>query len=403
MDAVVEYDGAQEVNGRRLIVIGAGPIGLAAALGAVRRGWDATVLERDEVGASIRRWGETRFFSPLSMNLPKGAAQVLNGRLPPADALLTGPEFVERVLLPLAACDDLAGRIRLRHSVIAAGRSGLTRSDFAAHPIRAERPFRLLVETPQGEQSTEADIVIDASGTYGQPLAIGAGGIPALGERSLAGRAIRHLGTLHRRIAELRGKSILLVGHGHSAANAIVKLSTLAAAAPETRVIWATRSMNRRPCTEVVSDPLPERQRIVSEANQLAAQPPAWLRVERRVAIERLQNDSGNLEVAIGGGRIAVVDEIVALTGYRPDLSFLSELAIEIARDTEGTAPLRRALSNVTDCLSAPTVASADLASGEGGFYIAGAKSFGRAPTFLLQSGYAHLEAILDSLKYGTE
>jgi len=90
------------VNGRRLNVIGAGPIGLAAALGGVRRGFDVTVIEKSEVGASIRRWGETRFFSPLSMNLPPGAAQILGDRLPPLDAVLTGPEYVDRVLVPFA-------------------------------------------------------------------------------------------------------------------------------------------------------------------------------------------------------------------------------------------------------------------------------------------------------------
>jgi thioredoxin reductase len=384
------------VNGRRLIVIGAGPVGLAAALGGVRRGWDVTVLEKDAIGASLLRWGATRFFSPLSMNLPPGSAKILSGQLPPDDALLTGPEFVDSVLVPLAACDDLAGRIKLGRSVIAVGRAGLTRCDFAGHPIREERPFRLLVETPEGEQSMEADAVIDASGIYALPVAIGAGGIPAPGERALAGRAIRYLGALHDRLPALAGKRILLVGHGHSAANAIVKLSALAADAPDTRVTWATRSMNRRPCTEVASDPLPERRRIVLEANQMAAQPPAWLRVERRARVESIrQDDAGALSVAIGGDRIVVADEIIGLTGYRPDLSFLSELAIEIAPDTEGSARLSRALSNITDCLSVPSVAPADLDSGETGFHLAGAKSYGRARTFLLQSGYAQLETIL--------
>jgi thioredoxin reductase len=388
------------VNGRRLIVIGAGPVGLAAALGGVRRGFEVTVLERDEVGASIRRWGETRFFSPLSMNLPPGAAEILGGRLPPDDALLTGPEFVDTVLVPLAACAELAGRIKLTHSVVAVGRSGLTRGDFARHPIRAERPFRLLVETPEGEQSMEADAVIDASGTYSLPVAIGSGGIPAPGERALAGCLIRHLGTLQERMNELRGKRILLVGHGHSAANAVVKLAALAAAAADTRVIWVTRSMNRRPCIEVASDPLPERQRIVSETNQLAAQPPSWLQVERRARVERIhQTADGALRVAIGGELVILADEIVGLTGYRPDLSFLGELAIEIAPDTEGSAKLARALSNVTDCLSVPSLAPSDLDSGETGLYLAGSKSYGRARTFLLHSGYGQVETILDGIR----
>jgi hypothetical protein len=154
--------------------------------------------------------------------------------------------------------------------------------------------------------------------------------------------------------------------------------------------------MNRRPCTEVASDPLPERRGIVLEANQMATQPPAWLEVERRARVESIRQDhAGAVSVAIGGDRIVVADEIIGLTGYRPDLSFLSELAIEIAPDTEGSARLSRALSNITDCLSVPSVAPADLDSGEAGFHLAGAKSYGRARTFLLQSGYAQLETIL--------
>jgi thioredoxin reductase len=388
------------VNGRRLIVIGAGPIGLAAALGAVRRGFEVSVLERNEIGASIRRWGETRFFSPLSMNLPPGAAEILDGRLPPGDALLTGPQFVDRVLEPLANCAGLAGRVKLKHSVIAVGRLGLTRGDFTGHPIRAERPFRLLVETPQGEESMEADVVIDASGVYSLPVAIGAGGIPAPGERALSARMIRHLGTLHETLDSLRGRRILLLGHGHSAANAVVKLSGLAAEASDTRVIWATRSMNRRPCVEVASDPLPERQRIVAAANQLAAQPPAWLQVERRACVEWIRQSGDSMQVAIGGGRVIVADEMIGLTGYRPDLSFLAELALEIAPGTEGSARLARALANVTDCLSVPKVVPEDLDSGEPGFYMAGSKSYGRARTFLLQSGYAQLQTILDGIPY---
>ena len=368
---------------RRLLVIGAGPIGMAAALGGLRLGWDVTVLERGEIGASLRRWGPTKFFSPLAMNLPPGAASTL-----PGDSLLTGPEFVDAVLLPLASSVD----VKCGHRVVAVGRSRLLKGDYAGHPIRAERPFRALAETPQGEAYFEADTVIDASGNCGQPVALGVGGLPAIGERSQACRLIRDLGTLDDRLPTLAGRTILLVGHGHSAANAILRLAGL----PEKRVVWATRSLNRRPCTEVASDPLPERQRVVFEANQLAAQPPAWLQVERRAAVETIATaERARLTVTLSSGRTAEVDAIVAMTGYRPDLSILSELAIGIDPATEGAAGLTRALSNVTDCLSVPAVCPKDLHSGEPGFYLAGAKSYGRARTFLLKNGYAQLETIL--------
>jgi len=79
----------QHDRAKRVVVVGAGPIGLAAALGARKRGFEVTVLEAGEIGASLRQWGSTRFFTPLRMNFPG-----LDG-----DDLLTGPEFVERALL----------------------------------------------------------------------------------------------------------------------------------------------------------------------------------------------------------------------------------------------------------------------------------------------------------------
>ena len=386
------------MNERRLIVIGAGPAGIAAALAAVRQGFDVTVLEQGEVGASIRRWGPTRFFSPLSMNLPPGAAEVLANHLPPEHTILTGPEFVEAVLVPLAASDALTDRVRTNHRVVAVGRAGFTRCDYAGHPIREERGFRLLVETPHGEQLLEAGLVIDASGTYGSPVAVGAGGVPAPGERALAARFIRDLGSLECRLNTLAGKRVLLVGHGHSAANAIVRFASLADESPATRIVWATRSLNRRPCVEIPSDPLPERHRIVARANELAAQPPAWLQMERRAPVESIHEEGNGFGVQLGGGRTVTVDEIVGLTGYRPDLSFLSELALEISPASEGAAKLSRAIANVTDCLSVPAVSPADLETGESGFYFAGAKSYGRARTFLLQNGYRQIQAILGNL-----
>lgn len=382
----------------KLIVIGAGPVGLAAALGGVQRGWDVSVLESDEVGAALRRWRSTRFFSPLGMNLPPGTREILGRNVPDDESILTGPEFADSILGPLAQSDALAGRINTGHRVVAVGRVGLTRCDFAGHPIRSERGFRLLVDTPQGEKTFEADGVIDASGTYRQPVAIGFGGMPAPGERSLAQRPIRDLGEFHARRDSMHGKRILLIGYGHSAANAILVLAAIAEQAPETQIIWACRSLNQRPCIEVPSDPLPERQQVVAQANQLAIKPPAWLKMHRRASVESFANEDGASRVSLSTGRVLVADQIVALTGYRPDLSFLSELPIEIAPVTEGGARLARALANVTDCLSVPSFRPADLDSGEPGFHLAGAKSYGRARTFLLKNGYAQIESILDRL-----
>ncbi len=366
----------------KLVVIGAGPIGLAAAFGGVKRGFEVTVLERDDIGASLRRWGPTRFFSPLAMNVPPNTADVVS--LPP-DALLTGSEFADRVLVPLA--NRLSNRVRLGHTVVSVSRTGLSRGELVGHPVRTERSFRILVETPGGEQELEADAVIDASGV-GVPTPL-----VARGERAAAARIITTLGELFARRGELAGRKVLLVGHGHSAANAIHVLASIAAEAPIS-VVWATRALNLRPCVEIASDPLPERERIVAQANAFAAKPPAWLRVERRARVEAIEP----ARVQLSGGRVVDADLIVSLCGYRPDLSIVSELALDIAPSSEGSGGIARKLANVTDCLNTPALAPSDLASGEPRFHLAGAKSYGRANTFLLQTGYAQLEIMLDGL-----
>jgi thioredoxin reductase len=383
---------------RRLAIIGAGPTGLAAALMAVRRGHDVTVLEAGRVGSGLTRWGSTRLFSPLRMNLPAEASALLPLSPEQEDRLLTGSEMVDRVLTPLAAAPPLANRVREGHRVRAVGRSGMTRQDYAGHPLRQERPFRLLVESSAGESWIEADVVLDASGSTARGTYTGPGGLPARGEESVAAALLRDLGALEVRLSELAGERVLLLGHGHSAATALLLLESLAEQGRPARVTWAVRSAQRRPCLEIAEDPLPERRRVVERANALAASPPEWLAVERKTTAEAYGAMMGGLVARLSNGEEASYRAVVAMTGWRPDLSFLSELALEISPSTEGSARLSRALSGVTDCLSVPRVAARDLASGEPGFFLVGAKSYGRSRSFLLRDGYAQLDAILESL-----
>jgi thioredoxin reductase len=357
---------------KRLIVIGAGPMGLEAGLLGVARGFAVTVLEKGQLGDSLRRWGDTRLFSPMKMNLSPRAREHVRVA---DDELLTGPELAER-LRPLADLLD----VKLGHRVLSVARARLRRDEFAGHPLRAERPFHVLVETPEGERRLEADFVLDASGVYGQPVPLG---VP--GGRSAD--IVRDLGELHRRRDELTGRRVLLVGHGHSAAHAVDLLINIGA-----RLTWAVRAANLRPIAEVASDPLPERARVAQRANAVAAAPPSDVRIERRAHLESLAPG----EALLSGGRRVACDAVVALTGYRPDLSILSELAVEIAAATEGAGRLHRAVSCVTDCLSVPKVSPQDLDSGEPGFAMIGAKSYGRSRTFLLATGLSQLTSIFD-------
>ncbi|MGZ8797714.1 MAG: NAD(P)-binding domain-containing protein [Thermoanaerobaculia bacterium] len=378
---------------RRLAVIGGGPMGIAAAVGALDRGFDVVVLEKGSVGDALRSWGSTRFFSPLSMNVSARMHELLGTSIP-GDALLTGREMIDQVLQPLAEREPLRGRIRTNTRVAAIGRRGLTRSDYAGHPLRAERPFRIVLDD---EEALEADIVLDATGGYATPNPIGAGGLPAPGEKNL--KAIRSLGALESRREELRGRHVLLVGDGHSAANAIAMLERLAREDDATRIIWAVRKPNLRPCGEVAGDPLPERAAVVNAANRLAELPPPFLTIERRAMVESFAQRDDGIEVGLTGGRRIVVDHVAAFTGFRPNGSIHRELNVEISPVTEGAARLYRAVSNIADCLTLPRVTAADLASGEPDYHFIGSRSYGSAPSFLLRTGLAQLETILDSLR----
>jgi thioredoxin reductase len=369
---------------KRVVVIGAGPMGLAAAVGARKRGFDVTVLEAGDVGAALDRWGPVRCFTPLAMNLPE---EMLHAVDVDRNALLTGPEMRRLVLEPLVARLNID--VRTHHRVTAIGRRGLTRGDFAGHPMRAERPFVVQADAPDGERSFEAEIVLDASGGYTLPNASGSGGLPAVGERRESERFIRDHATLEARADELRGRRVLLIGHGHSAANALLLLGRIGA-----KVVWAVRTANQRPCVAVPNDPLPERNAVVEQANALAAAPPEWLRVERRAMLQSIVEG----EAKLSGGRSIAVDYVASFTGFHPDSRHLTEVTVELSPVTEGGARLYRAIANVTDCLTVPSVRPSDLASGEPNFFFVGSRAYGRARTFLLQTGLAQLETILDSL-----
>ena len=299
--------------------------------------------------------------------------------------------MAERVLEPLAKSAPLAGRVRSGHRVVAVGRARLGRTELVGHPLRAERPFRVLVESAAGEEMLEADVVLDASGVYDTPAAVGAGGVPARGEREPSGRLCgtsarwksssprwpaatcswSGTGTPQRTPwASLRGCG---PRHGWSGPRGR-QIAGHASRWPTIRYPSAARSWSG-----------PTTSRLAPRVSSCGAP----YRGGRHRGRERCA------PVAFEGGRGGRFDAVVGLTGYRPDLSFLSELALEIGPASEGPARLARAVSTITDCLSPPMVREEDLLTGEPGFQFVGGKSYGRFNTFLLKTGQAHLESVL--------
>jgi thioredoxin reductase len=382
-------------------VIGAGPVGLAAAAHLLRRGLEPIVLEAGEqVGRAVRDWAHVPMFSSWSFNLDRAAVALLERhgwRSPPDAAFPTGGDLVEHYLEPLAALPEIARCLRLGARVTGIARAGQGK---VKTPGRQSRPFEIhLMDADGVEERIHAQAVLDASGAWLSQNPAGAGGLPAVGERAAADR-IRYgmpdvLGRERRRYT---GRRVLVLGGGDSAIGSLLALTDLIREDPGTRVTWAVRRPGlERSFGGGSADQLPRRGALGMRIRELVERhafetiaPFALDRIERR--------REGGLRVrgeGAAGERAIDVDELIVATGVRPDLSFLRELRL----DLDPALDCSRALAPLIDpnehsCGTVPPHGAAELAQPEPGFFIIGMKSYGRAPTFLLATGHEQARSV---------
>jgi hypothetical protein len=387
-----------------VVVIGAGPVGLAAAAHLVSRGLRPLVVEAgDDVAANVRSWGHVRLFSPWRYDVDRAARALLEAEgwtAPDDDAMPTGTELVERYLRPLARVPAIASGIRLRSRVVA-----ITRRDFDLVRTKNRGHSRFVVRVTEGglEKDIEARAVIDASGTWGSPNPLGASGLPAHGEnavRDLIAYGIPDVLGVER--STYAGRTTLVVGAGHSAANAILALAELAKTAPGTRIVWATRGADlKRAFGGGAADGLPARGQLGSDLRSLVDAGALTLVTGFRIHAIRMVASS----LAVVGTRDGVVhtiegvERIVAATGQRPDLSILRELRVELDPALECARALGPLIDpNEHSCGTVRPHGAVELAHPEPDFYVIGNKSYGRAPTFLLATGYEQARSVVAML-----
>lgn len=397
-----------------IAIIGAGPIGLEAALYAVQRGYRVSVFERGRVAENVRRWGHVRLFSPFGMNSSewgRAALRESGHELPADDELLTGQEFVARYLFPLSRLDELESSTWLSDPVVAVGRKGILKTEFIGSPERSRHPFLLYVYGD--DRIVEADVVLDCSGTFRNPNRLGSGGIPCLGEPSgltgdsgygapnLIDYGLPDVAGAHH--DSYAGKHVLVVGSGHSAATSVVALAGLAGSAPETRVTWITRRRESKPMSRITGDQLPARDELNFVANSLATDPASPVDWIPGAAIREIRfgRDQVHVSLEISAGETvseARFDRIIANVGYRPDRSIYEELQVHECYATQGPMKLAAKLLGESsgDCLDQTSHGPDALRNPEPSFFVLGAKSYGRRSNFLIRVG---LQQIIEVFK----
>ncbi len=381
-------------------VIGGGPVGLAAAAHLIARGLPVKVYEAGPaVGSNLRDWGHVRVFTPWRYCVDAAATALLRRRgwrLPAADICPTGAELVSAYLEPLARTPELAAVIETGARVTAISRHGV---DKVVSHGRETRPFVLAVASREGARRDLARAVIDASGTWTTPNPLGASGLPAMGEAEFADRIAYGVPDILGRDRHVyAGRKTLVVGSGHSAANALLELARLAETDPRTSLLWATRSADlARVYSGGDADQLPARGELGAEVRALVESGRVTL-LTGFAAVALHEESEGIViegETADGLRRIGPVDRIVAATGQRPDLSLTRELRLDLDPWLESAKALGPLIDpNVHSCGSVPPHGHRELAHPEPGFYTVGIKSYGRAPTFLLLTGYEQVRSV---------
>ncbi|KNX38694.1 FAD-dependent oxidoreductase [Luteipulveratus halotolerans] len=389
-----------------LVVIGAGPTGLAAAADAQQRGMSVVVLESgDRAGAGVREWGHIRLFSPWS-ELVAPAAQALleqhGWTSPRPTSYPTGRDWAELYLRPLADALDGTAEVEIRCGTTVVGVSRRGR-DRVVDSGRDGEPFVLQVRTAAGIERVMARAVIDASGTWGGPNPLGGGdGLPAIGERAAADRIAYRVPDLRDETVRGRyaGRHVVVAGTGASAQNALIELAALAANAPGTRVSWVVRRSSAKGAFGGGDrDQLVARGELGTRARGAAASGVVTTVTGFRTCEVSVAGDGRLSLISFDGQQVTDVDEVVAVTGFRPDLSMLSEIRLDLDPVLQAPRALAPLIDpNVHSCGTVYPHGAQELGQPEVGFYLVGMKSYGRAPSFLALTGYEQVRSVVAAI-----
>ena len=382
-----------------VVVVGAGPAGLSAAAHLVERGERVLVLEAgDRAGAAVSQWNHVRLFSRWSELVDPAAERLLvqtGWERPDGGTYPTGAEWADLYLTPLAA--TLGERVRFGTRVVGVARRGRDRVVDAG---REDEPLTVHVQTTSGEERISARAVIDASGTWGSPNPLGGDGLPAVGEKAAAAQISYRVPDLAAERDRYAGKRIAVAGSGHSALTALVALADLAEREPGTKIVWLLRrGAVGNAFGGGEADQLPARGALGLRARKAAEAGHIETVTGFRTSVVERDGDGELTLESFDGHRVGGIDEVVVLTGFRPDLSWLSELRLDLDPVLQAPTMLAPLIDpNVHSCGTVYPHGENELRHPEPGVYLVGMKSYGRAPTFLALTGYEQVRSVVAAI-----
>jgi thioredoxin reductase len=390
----------ESINSLPVVVIGAGPVGLAAVAHLEVRGIPFILLESGPtVASNILSWKHVHVFSPWRYNIDKAARQLLTEsgwQSPDDEGLPTGEELFSEYFKPLYELPFIKSNAFLNSKVISIGRKNLDKMKTFGREVL---PFVLHVLQGDKMRQFEARAVIDATGTWNSPNPIGSGGVYALGEVENRDHIFYGIpNVLNEHEYRYKNKSVLVVGGGHSSINAILELDQLKNKYPETEINWVLRKKNIRDVYGgQENDALEARGALGIMIEQLVNS--GRVNVYTPFQIQQIRNENDRLAIVgfQNGEKLSLpgIDEIISNTGSRPDFSFMREIRLNIDPSLESVSAIAELIDpDIHSCGTVRPHGEKELRQPEKDFYIVGSKSYGRAPTFLMATGYEQVRSI---------